>query len=40
MYATDVNHVLVVEKKDILIMQEKQMILIEQLKVNLEKELI
>ena len=40
MFVMGVNLEVVVEKKDILIMLEKQMILIERLKVTLEKVLI
>ena len=40
MFVMDVNQDVDAEKKDILTMQEKQMILIEKLKVMLEKELI
>lgn len=40
MFVTVVNLEVVVEKKDILTMLEKQMILIERLKVKLEKALI
>ena len=40
MFVMDVNLDVDVEKKDTLIMQEKQMILIKKLKVKLEKVLI
>ena len=40
MYAMDVSHVLDVEKKDLLITRERQMIHIKKLKVKLEKVLI